>query len=338
LGTDAVAREVWIDIFASHTDALLKHARESFSPPPPDQMASYRSAYLKLLDDVRQNPNAYAPLTIYELCVQRAEMMRLHDIGDPYDRVKAEENEAALALLPSILTVVDGCAENEIVELLVRGILAGNKFDLGAQATIDLHACGGIDFRATLDELPARPWFKDDIDVLADRLSPGKCRYQRAIFFVDNAGGDAILGVVPFTRYLLAQGCDMVLAANKEPALNDILVDELNACLQVAAKSEGHIHQALESRRLVVVDSGCDCPLIDLSDVTAECNAEAADCDLLILEGMGRAIETNVDAVFTCDTIHLAMIKNPLVAGHLGCSMFDLVASFTPAGRSPQIL
>ncbi|GJM26786.1 MAG: hypothetical protein DHS20C16_32010 [Phycisphaerae bacterium] len=338
LGDDAPAREAWIDIFANHTDSLIKHARDNFSPPSADQMATYRSAYLKLLDGVRENPNAYAPLTIYKLCEQRADMMREHGIGDPYDRVKADENNAALSLLPSILKVVDNCAEDEIVELLIRGILAGNKFDLGAQATMDQHAEGGIDFRATLNELPARPWFKDDLNTLTDRLSPRKCRYRRAIFFVDNAGGDAILGGVPFVRYLLSQGCAVVFAANKEPALNDILVDELNACLAQVAQFDEQIHQALESKRLTVVDSGCDCPLIDLSDVTGECNAAAANCDLLILEGMGRAIETNIDAVFTCDTIHLAMIKNPLVAGHLGCSMFDLVASFTPAGQTPQIL
>ncbi len=338
LGTDAAAREAWIDIFANHTTALLKHAGESFSPPSSDQMASYRTAYLKLLDDVRAQPNAYEPLTIYKLCEQRAEMMRTHNIGDPYDRVKADENNAALELLPSILTAVDGCDEGEIVEVLIRGILAGNKFDLGAQATMDQHASGGIDFRATLAELPQRPWFKDDVGAIADRMSPGRCRYKKAIFFVDNAGGDAILGAIPFTRYLVGQGCDVILAANSEPALNDILVDELKRCLSHAAKSDESIHTAMVQQRISVVDSGCDCPLIDLSVVTDACNSLAADCDLLILEGMGRAIETNIDAVFTCDTIHLAMIKNPLVAAHLGCAMFDLVASFTPAGQTPQIL
>ncbi|MCA9251939.1 MAG: DUF89 family protein [Phycisphaerales bacterium] len=338
LGDDAPAREAWIDIFANHTTALLKHAAESLSPPSVDQMAFYRSAYLELLDDVRKNHAKYAPLSIYKLCVQRADIMRQHGIGDPYDRVKADENSAAVKLLPSILNVLDESDDGEIVELLIRGILAGNKFDLGAQATMDQHASGGIDFRATLNELPDRPWFKDDVAAMADRLAPGHVRYKKAIFFVDNAGGDAILGGVPFVRYLLSQGCDVVFAANKEPALNDILVDELNGCLKSAATFDATIRQALESKRLTVVDSGCDCPLIDLASVTDECNKAAEDCDLLILEGMGRAIETNIDTVFTCDTIHLAMIKNPLVANHLGCAMFDLVASFTPAGQMPAIL
>lgn len=338
LGDVPANREAWIDIFANHTESLLRHARESFSPPTEDRLASYRESYLELLANVRRKPAEYAPLTIYKLCEQRADMMRAYGIGDPYDRVKADENDAALAILPSILEMVDRCQSSEIVEVLIRGILAGNKFDLGAQATMDQHASGGIDFRATLAELPVRPWFKDDVEQMANRLSPGNCTYRKAIFFVDNAGGDAILGAIPFSRYLLAHGCDVVLAANKEPALNDILVDELLACLQIAARGDAQLHQALEQNRLTVVDSGCDCPLIDLSDVTAACNDAALDCDLLILEGMGRAIETNIDAVFTCDTIHLAMIKNPLVAKHLGCQMFDLVAAFTPAGEQPKIL
>ncbi len=348
LNSDSVARDAWIDIFANHTTSLLQHASESLAPPSAKNMTSYRDAYLKLLDDVRQNPNAYAPLTIYKLCEQRAKMMRDYNIGDPYDRVKANENQAALKLLPSILEAVDEERDGKVpdgewpngrvVEILIRGILAGNKFDLGAQATMDQHATGGIDFRATLNELPKRPWFKDDVAVIADRLSPGSCRYRKAIFFVDNAGGDAILGAIPFSRYLLAQGCDVVLAANREPALNDILVDELTAAIETAASADAQLRTAFDEKRLVVVDSGCDCPLIDLSGVTAECNEHASDCDLLILEGMGRAIETNIDAVFDCDTIHLAMIKNPLVAKHIGCDMFDLVASFTPAGQKPTII
>jgi len=337
LGKDAVARAAWIDIFANHTESLLKYARESFSPPTDAQFDSYRRTYLELLDRVRNAPEDFAPLTIYKLCEQRAEMMREHGIGDPYDKIKADENDAALKILPSVLACVDDCPVPELVEMLIRGVLAGNKFDLGAQATMDEHASGGIDFRATLDGLPSRPWFVDDVDRIAELLASDSMAYKKAIYFVDNAGGDAILGGIPLTRHLLNGGCDVVLAANKEPALNDILVDELSACLTMIAALDCCIREALENGRLTVVDSGCDCPLIDLSDVTAECNDAATDCDLLILEGMGRAIETNIDTAFTCDTIHLAMIKNPHVAKYIGCQMFDLVASFTPSGQTPSV-
>ena len=39
----------------------------------------------------------------------------------------------------------------------------------------------------------------------------------------------------------------------------------------------------------------------------------AEGADLVILEGMGRAIETNLYAELTCDRLNLGMIKHPEV-------------------------
>ena len=41
--------------------------------------------------------------------------------------------------------------------------------------------------------------------------------------------------------------------------------------------------------------------------------AEAEGVDLVVLEGMGRAIETNLNAKFSCDSLKLAMVKHPEV-------------------------
>lgn len=37
------------------------------------------------------------------------------------------------------------------------------------------------------------------------------------------------------------------------------------------------------------------------------------DVDLVVLEGMGRAIETNLNAELSCDKLNLGMIKHPEV-------------------------
>lgn len=37
-------------------------------------------------------------------------------------------------------------------------------------------------------------------------------------------------------------------------------------------------------------------------------------CDLVVVEGMGRAIHTNLLTSFTCDSIKLAVIKNRWLA------------------------
>ena len=56
----------------------------------------------------------------------------------------------------------------------------------------------------------------------------------------------------------------------------------------------------------------------------------------MILEGMGRGIETNLRASFSVDAAKLAMVKHPEVATMLGGRLFDCVCKFdrgAAAGR-----
>lgn len=47
--------------------------------------------------------------------------------------------------------------------------------------------------------------------------------------------------------------------------------------------------------------------------LSPECVAAAEGVDLVVVEGMGRAIETNLNATFSCDSLKLAMVKHPEV-------------------------
>ncbi len=51
--------------------------------------------------------------------------------------------------------------------------------------------------------------------------------YKRVIIFVDNAGADVVLGMIPFARELLRMGAEVALVANSLPAINDITAIEL---------------------------------------------------------------------------------------------------------------
>ncbi len=62
--------------------------------------------------------------------------------------------------------------------------------------------------------------------------------------------------------------------------------------------------------------------------VSTELAEAAEDVDLVILEGMGRAIETNLRATFACDALKLGMVKHPEVAAELGGRVFDCVCKF----------
>jgi len=86
----------------------------------------------------------------------------------------------------------------------------------------------------------------------------------------------------------------------------------------------------LDAQMFEVVSTGNGIPLIDLSEVSDELNAATEDADLVILEGMGRAVESNFDAAFTVDTVHLALLKDPQVAARVGGELFDCVCRYKP--------
>jgi hydroxymethylpyrimidine/phosphomethylpyrimidine kinase len=57
----------------------------------------------------------------------------------------------------------------------------------------------------------------------------------------------------------------------------------------------------------------------------------ANDADLVVLEGMGRGIETNLYAQMKCDSIKIGMVKHPEVAQFLGGRLYDCVFKFSEA-------
>jgi type II pantothenate kinase len=76
------------------------------------------------------------------------------------------------------------------------------------------------------------------------------------------------------------------------------------------------------------------CAVTHSLQVSPAVAAEAQECDLLVLEGMGRAIETNLLTQFTCDAWMLGMVKHPEVAACLGGRMYDCVCNYTPGCSS----
>lgn len=50
--------------------------------------------------------------------------------------------------------------------------------------------------------------------------------------------------------------------------------------------------------------------------------------DLIILEGMGRAVHTNLFAKFNVDSIKMAVIKNEWLANSLGAKQFSVIFKY----------
>lgn len=326
-------RVYWFGLFRGHFRRLIEEVEAEYGDDTrlAGRVESMTNSFNRQFDEIEQRGVGAGRLDIIALCRARERAIDAGGIEDAYRGAKARENETALSLLSSWLVQLDGLDEVQRSQRLIEGIFAGNIFDLGATETLDLLAGQPVDFHATLGKLRPRPWLIDDLDTWLKRWADRP--HRSSVLFVDNAGCDIVLGMIPFARELLRRGTDVLLTANMEPSLNDVTHEELTALISTISQHDGIIRDALADGRLELVASGNDIPLIDLSRVSPAL-AEAVvrrGVDLVVLEGMGRAIESNLNAAFTCDVVKIAMLKDGNVAGKLGGDLYDLVFKFEPA-------
>ena len=340
LTRDAPRRSYWADLYRRHFPAMLDEGvKVAVADGGPEADARVRAQacrreFFDYLDRVEREPASFGHVDINVMAIQREALLRRHGFRDPYALLKDRETAAALSLLPTLLAAVDELDDPRLAVQLAEGIFAGNIFDVGATQTLNLIRAGRIDFHATRAKLRPRPWLIDDLDAWVDRLTappaPAGPPWRCAVVFVDNAGCDVVLGMIPFVRDLLRRGCDVILSANSTPALNDITHTELATLIDRVGALDAVIAGAWSEGRLELIASGGGTPLIDLGRVApplAEAVARGG-VDLVVLEGMGRAVESNLTAAFTCDALKIAMVKDPDVAAGLGGEVYDLVLRF----------
>jgi len=306
---------------------------------PSERAEQFRNAYDSLLDRLLKDPFGCGKISLSSLFEAREECLRDCGFADAYADVKQRENDAALVVLPELLEELEQM-EDEYQRLIqiVEGVLAGNVFDWGSQACVDLYNNGTIldIYKAARKNATRLSWKIDGFEEFAKKLSSNE-GYKKAHIFVDNSGADIVLGVLPFVVELLRRGTEVVLVANELPALNDVTADELSSLLERAAETCGGIlksalysdDEETKTPPLYVVSSGNGGPCIDLRRASRELIEASSNVDLVVLEGMGRAVHTNYNAEFTCDSLKLAMIKNARLAERL-CrgEMFDCVVRF----------
>ena len=350
-----VGKERWIEVFRA---SIPEFSRRAASDPRVVDAAAlakrFAASFDADLDRIASGDHASlfegAP-TVLKLCGLRDRTLRELGFDDCFLDVKTEENKKALATLPGVLRELDAIGDpGARIEALIRGVFAGNIFDLGAAASAALHANGDGGFDAARAGLKRRPWCVDHADAFRDawlgeeaRVSESRTRvgsfaspWKKCVMFVDNAGADVVLGMLPLCRELLRGGAEVVLAANERPSINDVTAREARALLPRVAKAERDalgagkavIARSLSENRLVVVSSGSDLPVIDLTHVSSELRDAARGADLVVLEGMGRAVETNLFARFACDALNLGMVKHPEVAQCLRGELYDCVCRF----------
>lgn len=327
-------RDYWLDLFRRHFPSLLDEARREAAGRGEDaadverRCVAAAAEFAAHLDWAASEAAMRGPdrLDVLTICWARERALRNHAFADPYRLAKAEQNAAMLPLLPGVLAELDAMPERQRHEAIVRGIFAGNIYDQGATETNAMFAGGkSVDFHDVRLKLKPRPWLCDDLDAWLDRMKGNP--HRRAVVFVDNAGPDIVLGMLPFCRELARRGTRVVMAANSAPSLNDVTAGEVDVLLDQAARLDPLLRGACDDGRLMVLPSGNWAPLIDLTMVSASLVADLAEDppDLVVLEGMGRGIESNFDAEFSCESINVAMVKDRGVAMGIGGELYDLV-------------
>ncbi|KAJ7998611.1 hypothetical protein DPEC_G00206690 [Dallia pectoralis] len=331
LSEDAQAREYWLYCFEDALDGVVKRAVASQPDlsEAAERAEKFRHKYRHKLQTLRQQPFAYGSLTVRSLLDTREHCLNEFNFPDPYSKIKQRENDVALKYFQKAVKSLEELSWEQRQFALVRGLLAGNVFDWGAKAVSDvLESDPEFGFEQAKRQLEERPWLVDAYDKWLERLKgpPHRC----ALFFVDNSGIDIILGVFPFIRELLCRGTEVVLASNSSPALNDVTNSELQILTQRIAAMDSVIQSAVKEDRLILVQSGCSSPCLDLSrlDKVLAGVVRERHTDLVIIEGMGRAIHTNYYAMLSCESLKMAVIKNSWLAERLGGKLFSVVFKY----------
>ncbi|XP_076906354.1 pantothenate kinase 2-like [Bidens hawaiensis] len=352
--------EYWFTVLSEHLPDLVDKAvaSEGGTDDARRRGNAFARAFSAHLARLMEEPAAYGKLGLANLLELREECLREFNFFDAYRTIKQRENEASLAVLPDLLIELDSLSEETRLLTLIEGVLAANIFDWGSRACVDLYHKGTIIeiYRMSRKKMQ-RPWRVDDFDAFKERMGFGdkkpSPRHKRALLFVDNSGADVVLGMLPLARELLRRGTEVVLVANSLPALNDVTAMELPEIVAEAAKhcdilrgaaeaggllmdaminTQDNPSEKLSSTPLMVVENGCGSPCIDLRQVSSELAAVAKEADLVILEGMGRALHTNYNAQFKCDALKLAMVKNQRLAEKLiKGNIYDCVCRYEPA-------
>ncbi|KAL1924465.1 uncharacterized protein VTP21DRAFT_4119 [Calcarisporiella thermophila] len=327
--TDPKAQRYWLDTLEKNLEGIVEVALTYHE----DGTGQNREEVMKRLDSfkglfrghlarLRAQPNMYGSLTVRNILNLREQC--LHEIGFPdiFSKVKRTENLSAIETLPSVLEKLDSLpTEEDRLKRMIENILAGNMFDWGSWNVLEMLKAGKLDFATARDKV-----------LYSDRLvnSPALIRrliehppYKKVAIFVDNSGADIVLGIIPFARYLVERGSQVILAANSYPAVNDVTCAELTQMMTSISEIDPILKDAWTHGRLTVFGTGSASPCLDLRRINEDLADECRDVDFVVLEGMGRAIHTNYHARFKCDSLKIAVFKSEAVAAALDARIYD---------------
>ncbi|XP_045471940.1 4'-phosphopantetheine phosphatase [Harmonia axyridis] len=336
LQNDIKQREYWLTCL----DQMIKKFIPKASILNPEDLQatekaekSYQTFHM-LTEQLKDNPRLLNPLSVRTLLEFNEDNLRTNNFKDAWSIQKQKETALAFNKFSARLKYIDSIEpfRDRWLEV-VKGVLAGNVFDWGSKVVSEmLEKSPNFDLLDAMKTIQPRPWFKDDFELFVNKIET--CPYKKVVIFVDNAGIDFVLGILPFARELLKLGTKVILVGNTLPALNDVTFKELKSYLVEASHQCGIFRNALNENRLQCLENGQRGPCLDLTSLPEELCETMLTTDCVIIEGMGRAVQTNFYATFTIDCLKLAVLKNEWLAKSLGASQFFVICDFQIATSS----
>ncbi|CDS37703.1 pantothenate kinase 4 [Echinococcus multilocularis] len=338
LTQDCKARAYWLECFKQGVERLRKKAEESQAEKTTagdskERAQLFANRYVNFLTELNVRPSGRGLLTVRSILEAQQHLLREFGFPDAFCVQKKLENTWSLTYFPSIMKRLGRLAWTERQMELAQGFLTGNIFDWGASEAVRFFTQsqdsveGMASFEQALAKLQPRPWLVDDFSRWLERISNPADRPRCVLIFCDNSGADLILGVLPFVVECLDWGSKVILTANSVPAINDVTYRELLFLLNEVAGLEPRLQRALEDGRLMCVDNGQSSPCLDLRQTSHRLVqlVKKEKVDLIVIEGMGRAVHTNLYARFCVDCLKVAVIKNSWLACRLGGDLFSVI-------------
>lgn len=329
LARDADVIPHWTAIFRANARFLLEIVAADGDRDALPRAEAALEIFEGLLRDLDAGEAARSVRTVHAVTLVREHLLRGHDLPDAYRATKAREAGRVLVEAPAAIERAwelggwEGSRE-ALIEVL-SDLLAGNLFDLGSRWTQEAFRAGELDIAGA--RRGYRAWVAEclshwDPAVLA-RLQPRPRSLEmpaegRVLLFADNAGADFLLGILPAAVFW-ARRWEVVVVVNSLPASNDIAIQEARAHWSLLGALPGSPLARVEAAgRLSLVESGTGSPGIDLRYVGPKLNGVAPGAGWVMLEGQGRAIETNWETSFLCPVLRAAVVKDPCVAETIG--------------------
>lgn len=210
-------------------------------------------------------------------------------VKDPYGEKKAESNQIALSLLPSLREEIDDKTGVEQVELAIRFAIAGNIIDYGAYQDFDFFAvlkrCR--DVKLAIDHT-------GQLFNSIEKLPKG----SQILYLADNCG-EIVFDTLLVER-LFAKGLKITVAVKDGPIINDALVaDAYIAGIDKYAK---------------IISNGTRCPGTVLEIASNEFLTYFNSADLVISKGQGNFESLSEE---NRDIFYLLTVKCAAAAKHM---------------------